>query len=248
MSFVAPALLPNRVRCFSFSQSVTNLFAFNHVRLTPTLLPLRTKSTSPSFPKGNALQPNVSMRVALDGDTVLVHYTGYLEDGTIFDSSLKRNEPLSFTIGGGDVITGFDDTIRGLAPGESTRASIAPDRAYGHSSDEFIFTITKEMYPPEMPLEVGKRVPLANGMSATVIDIVDDKVKLDANHQLAGKTLTFEMEFVGFAEVVLSPPADRLHRAVFGLGCFWGTFLRPQYIRTTCASTLGKKFKSNQTP
>lgn len=67
-------------------------------------------------------------------------------------------------------------------------------------------------------------MPLSNGMSATVVGFTDDGIKLDANHELAGKALTFDMELVGFAEKVLGPPAENLRRAIFGLGCFWGRF------------------------
>ena len=78
--------------------------------------------------------------------------------------------------------------------------------------------------PPSLTLKVGMRVPLSNGMQALVVKVTDSEVKLDANHELAGKTLTFDMELVGFSEKVLSKPAEGLSRAVFGLGCFWGMF------------------------
>lgn len=87
-----------------------------------------------------------------------------------------------------------------------------------------MFSVARHAFPSGLPLEVGSRVPLTNGMSAGVVEVSDDSVKLDANHQLAGKTLTFDMELVAFAETQLSPPQDGLQRAVFGLGCFWGKF------------------------
>lgn len=188
------------------------------------------------------------MRVATDGDAVLVHYTGYLDDGSMFDTSHERNEPLSFTIGSGDVIRGFDDAIRGLEPGQSRRATIEADRAYGQRSEDYVFSVGRSAYPSGLPLEKGARIPLTNGMSATVVDINDDQITLDANHHLAGKTLTFDMEFVAYAEPVLGPPADGLQRAVFGLGCFWGAELAYQRVEGVISTKVGYSHGETENP
>lgn len=115
--------------------------------------------------------------------------------------------------------------VRGLSPGDSRKMRLEPNRAYGERSDELVFEIAKNAFPTGIPVTVGSRVPLSNGMSATIIDSSGSEVKLDANHELAGKALTFDITLVGFAETVLSPPAKGLQQAIFGLGCFWGTLI-----------------------
>lgn len=115
--------------------------------------------------------------------------------------------------------------MRGLSPGESRRTNIDPERAYGPYSDELVFSIQNSELPTGLELKKGMRVPLSNGMQASVVDITDTGYRLDANHELAGKTLTFDMELVSFIEAVLAPPSEGQQRAVFGLGCFWGMFL-----------------------
>lgn len=83
-------------------------------------------------------------------------------------------------------------------------------------------TIPRDRVPEGMTLSAGTKVPLSNGMMALVLDANDKEIRLDANHELAGKPLTFDMELIGFEEGVLGPPQSGLKRAVFGLGCFWG--------------------------
>lgn len=106
--------------------------------------------------------------------------------------------------------------------GESRRTRIEPGRAYGERTDELLVTVPRDRVPEGMTLSAGTKVPLSNGMMALVLDANDKEIRLDANHELAGKALTFDMELVGFQESVLVPPQSGLKRAVFGLGCFWG--------------------------
>lgn len=113
--------------------------------------------------------------------------------------------------------------VRGLSPGDSRKMRLEPGRAYGEHSDELVFEIAKSAFPTGIPVTLGSRVPLSNGMSATIVATSGTDVKLDANHELAGKALTFDVTFVGFAETVLPSVAKGLQRAIFGLGCFWGT-------------------------
>jgi FKBP-type peptidyl-prolyl cis-trans isomerase 2 len=131
--------------------------------------------------------------VAADGDSVAVHYRGTLDDGTEFDSSEGR-DPLTFVVGSGQVIAGFDDAVRGLAVGESRTVRIEPEDAYGEYTEEAVIDFPAESAPEG--LEVGDAVTLGNGGRGTVLEITDEFVKIDANHPLAGEALTFEIELV----------------------------------------------------
>ncbi len=131
-------------------------------------------------------------RVAGDGDRVAVHYTGTLDDGSEFDSSEGR-DPLSFVVGSGDVISGFDDAVRGLAVGESRTVRLEPAQAYGDVDPELIVTVPLDQAPPG--LEVGRQVQY-QGRVATVVELTEDTITVDANHPLAGQALTFAVELV----------------------------------------------------
>ncbi len=132
---------------------------------------------------------------AKDGDTVAVHYTGTLDDGSQFDSSAGR-EPLEFVVGSGQVIAGFDQAVRGLEVGASRQVRMEPADAYGEVRDDMVMTVPAEQAPEG--LSVGDQVA-AGGMPATVVAIDDDSVTIDANHQLAGQALTFDVELVSIA-------------------------------------------------
>ena len=132
------------------------------------------------------------------GDTVHVHYRGTLDDGTEFDSS-EGGEPISFTIGGGEVIPGFEQAIEGMSPGEKKTQRMEPANAYGEHRDELVFTVSKEQMP-EGELEVGDMLqvgfPDGSSSAVQVSAMEGETVQLDANHPLAGKPLTFELELV----------------------------------------------------
>jgi peptidylprolyl isomerase len=138
-------------------------------------------------------------RVAEDGDNVSVHYTGSLEDGTIFDSSVGKN-PLTFTIGAGKVITGFEDAVRGMKVGEVKTVTLTPDQAYGEINPDLIFTLEISKFPEDVVIELGAKIQIQDNSGqvyiATIIGIGLTTVTLDANHELAGKTLIFEIELV----------------------------------------------------
>ena len=137
------------------------------------------------------------MAQAKKGDTVKVHYTGTLEDGTVFDSSADR-KPLEFTIGAGQVIPGFDVAVLDMAIGEVKVSVIPAEEAYGTHSTELVTDVDRERFPADMELELGQQlqVGLADDQQAIVmvVDISDTVVTLDANHPLAGQDLTFEIE------------------------------------------------------
>jgi peptidylprolyl isomerase len=131
-----------------------------------------------------------------NGTTVQVHYTGKLEDGTVFDSS-QGKEPLAFEVGANQVIPGFEENIKPLEVGESTSFTIEPEAAYGPHNPELVVDIAATQAPDG--LTPGDRVQLQDGRPATVIDVDADKVTIDANHPLAGKKLEFEVELVATA-------------------------------------------------
>ena len=131
------------------------------------------------------------------GDTVAVNYKGTLEDGSIFDAS---EEPLEFTIGAHEVIEGFENAVTGMKTGDKKTEAIPPDQAYGHREDDLIFHIPRSSMQTGLDVEVGDfvRVTLPDGQTAPmqVVGLDEEAVTLDANHPLAGKTLTFELELV----------------------------------------------------
>ncbi len=132
------------------------------------------------------------------GDTLRVHYTGTLTDGTVFDSSRER-DPLEFTLGRGMLIPGFEAAVMGHEAGETVTVTIPPEDAYGEVDLELIFTVARSQVPAHIPLEVGTPLQLSNeqGQMDVIITEVDaEEVTLDANHPLAGKALTFEIEIL----------------------------------------------------
>jgi len=139
------------------------------------------------------------VREAKAGDTVDVHYTGTLDDGVVFDSSVDR-EPLSFAIGAGQVIAGFDRAVTGLKVGESRVEKIQPEDAYGIHRPDMIASLPREHFPDSSDVQVGQTLELhmedGNVVHARVASTSTDTIDIDANHPLAGKTLTFEFELV----------------------------------------------------
>lgn len=134
-------------------------------------------------------------RQVSEGDTIVVHYTGRLEDGQVFDSSRQR-EPLAFTVGEGQLIPGFEQGVTGLSVGESRTIRLEADDAYGERRDDLVLSVPREQAPPD--LSVQDRVRLGD-QPAVVVDVTDEHVVVDANHPLAGQPLTFDVELVRFA-------------------------------------------------
>lgn len=136
---------------------------------------------------------------AKSGDTVKIHYTGKLDDGTIFDSSANR-EPLEFTLDSGQVIPGFDSAVMGMTPGETKTETIPMDQAYGPYRVEMVIEVNKQQLPPDLDPEVGQQLQIqqTNGqiIPVYVTEVNDSTVTLDANHPLAGQDLTFDIQLV----------------------------------------------------
>ena len=137
------------------------------------------------------------MKKADEGDTVKVHYTGKLEDGSVFDSSIG-SEPLEFTMGGGMMIHGFEKAVHGMAVGEKVSVNIPPEEAYGTHLEERMVHIEREEFPKNVNPKVGIALtmnhPQGGQFDAVITDVNDEHVVLDANHSLAGKTLNFDIE------------------------------------------------------
>jgi len=136
---------------------------------------------------------------AKEGDTVKVHYTGKLEDGTVFDTSEERT-PLEFTIGSGQIIRGFEQAVVGMEPGEAKTATIPPEEAYGPHREDMTLTVDRGQFPEEIKPEPGQQLqvqqPDGRAAIVTVSDVSESTVTLDANHPLAGQPLTFEIRLV----------------------------------------------------
>lgn len=134
-----------------------------------------------------------------DGNTVKVHYTGTLKDGSVFDSSVER-EPLEFKIGEGQLIPGFEKAVIGMEEGDKTKVDIPVKEAYGEAREELVINVPKDQLPEEVEPEIGMQLqvnqPDGQPVPVRVAEISDDELTLDANHPLAGKDLSFEIELV----------------------------------------------------
>jgi peptidylprolyl isomerase len=126
-----------------------------------------------------------------DGDKIKVHYTGKLEDGTVFDTS-KDRPPFELAIGKNEVIPGFEKNLIGMGIGDKKTMTIAPEEGYGVTRDDLF-----------MEIKIGKRIKVrqndGNILDVTIVGVKEDAVVFDANHPLAGKTLTFDVELVEIA-------------------------------------------------
>lgn len=138
-------------------------------------------------------------KVVEAGDYIKVHYTGTLDDGSVFDTSAER-DPLEFTAGAGQMIKGFDAAVIGMKIGELKTVTIPAAEAYGPRDDELVLTFNKEELPEGMEPKVNDRLALTQSdgrqVPVVVVEVTDEVLIVDANHELAGKDLTFEIELV----------------------------------------------------
>lgn len=139
------------------------------------------------------------MPQAQAGDTVSVHYSGRLSDGTVFDSSQGR-EPLTFTLGTGQVIPGFDSGVLGMEPGETRTIDIPADHAYGSYEEGLTVQVDRSQFPEGVEPEIGQRFEVGQADGSTVVvtvsDVTPSSITLDANHPLAGEDLTFDIQLM----------------------------------------------------
>lgn len=154
------------------------------------------------------------MSVARKGDTVKVHYTGRLEDGTVFDSSEDKT-PLNFIIGHHEVIKGFDEAVEGLSVGEEITVTIEAEKGYGKSKEDLIQQVKKSDMPAGLEYSVGNQIEITNQdgslFHVMVKEITETEVSLDANHPLAGQRLVFTIRM---EEII---PAEELEKSMSGM-------------------------------
>lgn len=152
--------------------------------------------------------------VIKSGDTISVNYTGKFENGDVFDTSEDR-DPLVFTVGTGQLISGFDEAVVGMKAGDKKTITIVPEDGYGEHREELVIDMPASNIPPDMELAAGMQVQLVdqsgNPVPAVVHEIGADVVKMDVNHPLAGKTLVFDIEIM---ETGLEPEPEDC-----GTGC-----------------------------
>ncbi len=134
------------------------------------------------------------------GKTCRTHYRGTFNDGTQFDASYDRGEPLEFVCGAGQMIKGFDAAVADMEVGQEVDIHLMPEEAYGMPNPEAIFTLDIAQLPGSEDVEVGMPVYLADEMGRPFpvkVTAKDDKtITLDANHEMAGKELNFHIELV----------------------------------------------------
>jgi len=133
-----------------------------------------------------------------NGKTVKVHYTGTLDDGTVFDSSEGR-DPIEFEIGAGNVIPGFEEAVKEMAVEETKTVTIPCAEAYGEYREDMCGEFPREQLPDDITPEVGMQLAMQTPegeMPVRVTALSDDTLTLDANHPLAGRDLTFELTLV----------------------------------------------------
>ena len=139
------------------------------------------------------------MSQAKAGDTVKIHYTGTLDDGSQFDSSTGR-DPLEFELGSGQVIPGFDKAVEGMAVGDTKKVNISPEDAYGPRHEQMIQEVPREALPDDLEPEVGMGLqaqrPDGARLDLTITAVGEESITVDGNHPLAGQALNFELELV----------------------------------------------------
>jgi len=140
-----------------------------------------------------------NMTKAKTGDRVKVHFEGYLEDGTVFGSTMG-DKPFEFTIGEKNMLPGFENAVIGMQTGDTKTITLPPEEAYGSPKEELVSVMQRSGFPKEIDLEIGKRLRVRTQdgryTMVTIKDFTEDNIVLDENDPLAGKTLTFKIELV----------------------------------------------------
>ena len=138
------------------------------------------------------------------GTTETLHYRGTESDGTVFDDSRERGEPMVVEAGAGGLIKGFENALNGMTEGETKTVTIPATEAYGERRDDATVSLEKTVFPEDFEFTEGMTVPLTGpggqNFLATVTNILSETVEADLNHPLAGKDLTFEIEVLSVTD------------------------------------------------
>jgi len=182
------------------SQSSRSSSSSSFSRVAAKTHPRRHDRTRRRAFSSSAAASGDSDKEVVKGDRVEIHYVGTLEsDGTQFDSSRERGTPLPFTVGQGQMIKGFDDGVLGMKIGENKTLVLPPEMAYGDVSPENVLRVPKKDVVDaigEADCVIGAKLMVGQGMPATITEITEEEIALDANHPLAGQTLKFEVELM----------------------------------------------------
>jgi FKBP-type peptidyl-prolyl cis-trans isomerase 2 len=140
------------------------------------------------------------MPTVQQGDTVRAHLTGRLDDDSVVLSTHDEGDPVEFTVGTGEVLPGIDETVEGMEAGETRTVALEPEEAFGHHSEERVMEVDKEHLPddvnPEPGLNLQMQTPEGEQVPVTVTEVGEETITLDANHPLAGETVTYDIDLV----------------------------------------------------
>jgi peptidylprolyl isomerase len=143
------------------------------------------------------------MRTVSNGDVVTLHYTGTLDNGEVFDTSIG-GQPLQFQVGSGQIIQGFNDAILGMEIGSERSFTLTPDMAYGEHDESLVHVLPRSMvgnqFTPEPGMTIGIQMEDGMRMPATIVNVTDDSLTIDMNPPLAGKTLHFKVQLVDISD------------------------------------------------
>ncbi len=137
--------------------------------------------------------------IAKEGREVQVHYKGSFDDGTVFDSSYDRGHTIGFTVGAGEMISGFDAAVSGMKVGETKQVTLEPEEAYGNHNPDGVQAVPRESFPEDFQFEEGLVIEgnvQDQPVRGIISEIKDEFVVVDFNHPMAGKNLNFDIELV----------------------------------------------------
>ncbi len=179
------------------------IFFIGFICFTFLIVPVSWAKTKNKKTRSKKQMAMVEVEGIKQGDTVEVEYTGKLDDGTVFDTSVSK-EPLKFTLGVKKVIPGFEEAVLGMKQGEKKTTRIPVEKAYGDRRKELIFEIPKEKMPKDGEIKIGQYLRLDHDNTGkqflvSVKEIKENTVVLDGNHPLAGKDLIFEIKILSIS-------------------------------------------------